>query len=922
VPKRGQPGRTAEPQPAAAESGAHQSHLIDDTRLNGDRAAFVETIIDSAGSGIIVYDRDLRIKVWNPFMEDITGLSAAEVLGRPAPDVFPEVMKAGVIENLRQALAGAPLTSREFEYVIPQTGRHGSVLGTYRPHVDGSGRIVGVVASILDISARRQAEEELKRSEAQFRAIFDSVTDGITVTDAQGRFVEVNAATCRQLGYTRDEMIGMAARDVNQPQTAAAIAQNVPRLLAGETITFQGTHVRKDGTSVPTEVTARRIDFHGQPAILAVVRDLSERQRAEDAARNQARYLQQLVDAIPIPILAKNLDGTIGLANAAFAQTVGRKPDEIIGRHSSEVGIGEADVHRSHDEAIMCDGQTQRYELSVRVPAVDAERRLVFTKAPIRGPDGAIEGITTAGLDITERYETEQALKASEERFRTLFENAADAIYIADLTGRILEVNQTACRTLGYTRDELLAEGVSRRLMGDRIANLPAAIATLTLEAGRSFETVQHRKDGVEVPIEMSVSLIDLGGQPAILAIARDVSERRRLEDQVREAQKFEGIGQLAGGIAHDFNNLLTAIRGNASLALMGLPAESPAREELEQIEQASDRAAALTRQLLAFARRSELKPEVINLAAIVEKLVPMLGRLLSEDVTLIPRLASPRCSVRADPSRIEQVVVNLVVNAKDAMPEGGELTIEVADVELDEGFVREHRSATLGQNVMLAVSDTGTGMDQATIARAFDPFFTTKAPGRGTGLGLAVVHGIVRQSGGCIVAESELGRGSTFRVYLPSHTGPTDRPPLPEQPARDGGGANRRGTILLVEDEESVRNLARKVLERAGFKVVTTPTSSAAFEIDPKSIDLLLTDVVMPVISGREVADRLTARRPDLRVLFMSGHADRTIVNHGVLDPTIRYLPKPFTPRTLVEAVDAAMSGAKPEPASEVETH
>jgi two-component system cell cycle sensor histidine kinase/response regulator CckA len=1150
VPKRGQ-SRDIETSRSATAPGAH--HLTTGARSNAERAAFVETIIDSAGGGIIVYDRDLRITVWNPFMEAITGLSAAQVLGRAAPEIFPEVMKAGVIDNLRQALAGGPPSSREFEYVVPETGLRGWVLGTYRPHEDENGNVIGVVASVLDISARREAELALARSEWQFRTLFDSIGDAVMITEPGGRFLEVNQVVLDRLGYTREEMLALPVAATMDPVSPEEEAKRQARIMSGAVIAFEGVRIKRDGTQFPVEIVSRRIEFHGRPAILSVCRDITERKRAEEATRNQARYLQQLVDAIPIPLIAKDLDGVIGLANVAFAEALRRKPEEVVGRRTADVGIAEADIHRLRDEALMRDGRVQTYELSTASP--DGDRRIVFTKAPLRASDGGIEGIATAAMDITDRYQMEQELRRSEERFRALFENAADAIYIADTSGRILEVNQAACRMLDYGRDELLAtnpidlvtlhgsaslleaierlgraggnsfETVQTRRDGSRlpveisvalidladrpailaiardisertraeeairaqalylqqlvdgipipiiatedggrirlankafmdiyrsrdvvgrtpaelgidqgphaqhvaavlggsvqtyetaveangtkrrivhtmapiraadgaiqgIANasiditeryeaeqavrrseelfrtlfenaadaiyigepsgrlieaneaasrmlgfsreellsmgiseldtpeaavlLPNRVAQLMARGRLSFETAHRRKDGTAVPIEVSAAMIDLGGRPAILAIARDVSERNRLEEQLRQAQKMEGIGQLAGGIAHDFNNLMTAVRGNASLALMSLPDDSPAREELGQIEQAADRAAALTRQLLAFARRSELKPEVIDLSAVVGRLVPMLQRLLGEDVALVTRSASLKGRVLADPSKIEQVIVNLAVNARDAMPDGGELTIEVADAQLDDEFIRQHRLATPGHNVLLAVSDTGTGMDEATMGHLFEPFFTTKAPGQGTGLGLATVDGIVKQSGGCILTDSEPGKGSTFRVYLPSVGHSPTRPREPQQAPAVPAPPCRTGTILVVEDEPSVRSLACKLLERAGYRVIAAATGAEALEVDPQEVDLLLTDVVMPSMSGREVADRLAARRPDLQVLFMSGHADRTIVKHGVLDPTIRYLPKPFTAQTLVEAVDAAISDGK----------
>ena len=380
---------------------------------------------------------------------------------------------------------------------------------------------------------------------------------------------------------------------------------------------------------------------------------------------------------------------------------------------------------------------------------------------------------------------------------------------------------------------------------------------------------------------------------------SRMEAERTSLEGELRQAQKMEGIGRLAGGIAHDFNNLLTAIRGNASLALAGLPLDHPVREDLELIEQAADRAAALTRQLLAFARRTVLQPQVVDLGSIVEHLEPLLRRLIGEDIDLVIKGSPGASSVLADPNQIEQVIVNVVVNARDAMPDGGALTIEVA---ADESA--SHPMATL------SVRDTGVGMDPETLDRIFEPFFTTKDPGMGTGLGLATVYGIVNQSGGTVSALSEPGRGSTFTVQLPCADSSAQLPLPRPGPAVLSGW--RTGTILVVEDDAGVRRFASRALEAAGYSVVTAPDGAAAIETARNmTLKLLITDVVMPGLSGREVAQRLAATHLGLRVLYMSGHPDKRIARDGGLDPGIDFLPKPFTTEELLRAVDGAVGHA-----------
>ena len=788
--------------------------VVQDVTTIRERTAFVETIVASSGEGIVVYDRDLRIVVWNPVMEELTGLPAAVVVGKGAHETFPEVMAAGVGEDLVRALTADAPTSREFEYSIPRTGRTGWVVQTNRPQRSAGGEVVGVVSSVRDITARHELDEATRRSE-------------------------------------------------------------------------------------------------------------EERLRDEEARREQARFLQELIDAMPMPIVAKGNDGRVQLANAAFAAGAGHRREEIIGQTIAELGGPDADKHAASDGRVLDSGVVEAYEADFAY-ADGRPPRQFLTKAPLRSQDGTITGVVTAGVDISDRYQAEQALRKSEQKFRNLFDLADDGIFIIGLDDKLLEVNRTTCERLGYSRDELLTMAASDIDAPGFQALRPARHEALMRRGSAFFETAHVRRDGSVFPVEINATVVDLGGREVILSVARDISERRQaeaervtLEEELRQAQKMEGIGRLAGGIAHDFNNLLTAIRGNASLALAELPPDAPAREDLQQIEQASDRAAALTRQLLAFARRTVLQPEVVDLGDIVRRLEPMLRRLLGEDVTLVTVTPPSGGSVVADPSKIEQVIVNLAVNARDAMPDGGTLTIETADVNLDESAVRGHPTATTGPNATIAVSDTGTGMTESTMEHLFEPFFTTKGPGQGTGLGLATVYGVVRQSGGSVWARTELGRGSTFTVYLPwVEAGPART--VGDQPTGvTAGRAPRSGTILVVEDDDGVRGFATRVLERAGYRVLSASGGAAALETyGGEPIDLLVTDVVMPSMSGREVADRLSARRPGLRVMFMSGHADATIGKHGVLDPDIRYLPKPFTAQSLILAVGDALQAPPAGPA------
>ena len=496
------------------------------------------------------------------------------------------------------------------------------------------------------------------------------------------------------------------------------------------------------------------------------------------------------------------------------------------------------------------------------------------------------------------------ALSQSEERYREYFENAKDAIYVHDLNGRYIMVNKAGEELIGYTLDEILqlriSDVVPRKYLDEIHTRLKRKLADHSLTI---YEIEAIRKDGSRVPIEVSSRLVYENGVPvAVQGSARDITERKRAEAELRasqiqlqQSQKLEAIGQLAGGVAHDFNNMLTAIIGYTDLSLRRVGMENSIRRNLEETKKAAERAASLVRQLLAFSRKQILEPKVLDLNDVVKDMQKMLTRLIGEDVRLATRLEPDLGSVKADPCQVEQIIVNLVVNARDAMPRGGRVTIETANTTLDERAVLKHVSVKPGAYVMLSVSDTGSGMDQETQQRIFEPFFTTKETGKGTGLGLSTVYGIVKQSGGNIWVYSEPGMGTVFKVYLPRIDDATAVTVEKQETIVLRGSE----TILLIEDEEVVRGLTKKILMQAGYNVLDAKGGEEAIRMCrayPGPIDLLLTDVVMPEISGKEVADRLVELRRGIRVLFMSGYTDEAIVQHGVLDASVEFLQKPFT--------------------------
>ena len=494
-------------------------------------------------------------------------------------------------------------------------------------------------------------------------------------------------------------------------------------------------------------------------------------------------------------------------------------------------------------------------------------------------------------------------LRVSETRYRLMFDGSPLPKWLYDAeTLRILEVNDTAVREYDYSREELLAMTIKDLRPPE---DVPALI-----EAERQIATTPkfgnwrlRKKSGAVILVEITKHTLMLGDRACRLAVGRDVTERTRLEEQLRQSQKMEAVGRLAGGVAHDFNNVLSVILTYAEMMLQDMKAGEPMRGDVEEIHKAGKRAADLTRQLLMFSRQQVLTSKVLDLNDVLASMNKMLQRILGADVELVSLPAKPLGRVRADPSSLEQVIMNLVVNARDAMPTGGQLTMETGNVVLDAGYAKEHLGVKQGPHVMLAVSDTGSGMDKTTMARIFEPFFTTKEIGKGTGLGLSTVFGIVQQSGGSVWVYSEPGKGTTFKVYLPCVDAAVD-PVRPTEPPPNSRGSE---TILLVEDDDQVRAAARGILERAGYQVFEARNAGEALlfsEQHSGEIHLLLTDVVMPGMSGPALAKRLAGARVDMRVLCMSGYTDDSIVRHGVLEAQIAYIQKPITPETLTTRV------------------
>jgi len=601
-------------------------------------------------------------------------------------------------------------------------------------------------------------------------------------------------------------------------------------------------------------------------------------------------------------------DGRTTFMNARMAEILGRDVAEAVTMPTTEFFFAEDRPAMAERLAKRRDGLAGPFEQRFRRPD-GAVGFLSMDSSPLYDAQGRYEGVLGIATDITERRRVEEALREREAHYRLMFDKSPLPKWMYDLeTLRFLAVNEAAIREYGYSREEFLAMTIKDTRPPE---DVPALLESIRQSALAKVGVWRHKKkNGDIMQMEIITHTFTLDGRECRLAVGRDVTERLRLEEQLRQSQKMEAVGRLAGGVAHDFNNVLSVILSYGEMLLSEMKPGEPMHDDIAEIRKAGLRAADLTRQLLMFSRQQVLAPKVLDLNDVLTSMDKMLQRILGADVDLVSLPTRPLGRVRADPSSVEQVIMNLVVNARDAMPTGGKLTIETANVVLDEAYAQAHFGVKPGPHVMLAVSDTGTGIEKSTLARIFEPFFTTKESGKGTGLGLSTVFGVVQQSGGSVWVYSEVGKGTTFKVYLPRVDAAVETVGETVPPTTLRGSE----TILLVEDDDQVRVVARGILQRSGYHVIEARNAGEALlhsEKHPTTIHLLLSDVVMPQMSGPELAKRLASARPDMRVLCMSGYTDDSIVRHGVLEAQIAYLQKPITPEALTTRVREVLDGA-----------
>lgn len=896
------------------------AHDITARKQANETCSLLSSIVESSDDAIIGKTLDGIIVSWNRGAAELYGYAGEEVIGRPVALLEPPDRMGETGAIIDKLCRGERIRRFETERV-DKDGRRISVALTVSPMYDAEGWISGASAIARDITDLIASRKALQESEERYRLLFDLTPIPMFVHDAQTHaFLAVNEEMVRHYGYSRQELLSMTLKDIRPDEEYERLRRWLS-VFSGKPEAFINAgcwkHRKKDGSLIEVEIFAHTVTFNGRQAFLVVANDITERRSAEDALRASEERYRSLVAATSSVVWTSNAEGLVESLPPSWGNYTGQSPEESRG-----LGWVKA-IHPDDRQQVLEAWRQARanrslYEAQGRIWHAPSQRYRYFVNrgVPILNDDGSVREWVGSLDDMEDGMKAEEALRASEVRYRELFENANDVIYTSDLQGNFTSANKAAERITGYTREEILSKNLSD-VVSPEYLEVPGRTLKRKLEGQEStfYDLEIVAKDGRRIALEMNTRLIYQGDEPvAVQGIGRDVTERHKLEQQFRMAQKMEAVGLLAGGIAHDFNNMLSVIIGRGELMLDGADLPPELRTSIEEILKAGKRAAALTRQLLAFSRRQVMEPKTLDLNLVVADMEKLLRRLLGEDIELAACLEPHLGHVKADLGQIEQVIMNLAVNARDAMPGGGKLTIGTSNADLDGHYPGQSHAQQAGPYVLLSVTDTGTGMPPEVLQRVFEPFFTTKEKGKGTGLGLATVYGIVKQSGGYIWVYSEPGRGSTFKVYLPRVQPPEEAlAPVPVLPDLPRGSE----TVLLVEDELGLRQVARQFLTYCGYTTLEAGDAEEALRLARGyhgAIHLLLTDVVLPHMSGPQVAQCLRAEVPGLKVLYMSGYADDAVRNHGVIEPGAAFLQKPFTRGTLARKLREVLGKDRPQ--------
>jgi PAS domain S-box-containing protein len=830
----------------------------------------------------------------------ITGYTLQELGTRGLWEQLFHPDDVAIVRRMHAAARAGQTYDQEFR-IITKSGETRWIREYGRPEWDTAhGRFVRILGAAQDITEKKRAEEAVRASQAELLALFAAMQDVILVIDGQGCYRKIAPSNPDLLYRPAPELVGKTLHEVFPPEQADVFLAHIRQALdSGRPVAYTYCLPVREGWRWFASTIARM----DADTVVMIARDVTAQRQAEDAIRFQAHLLDHVEQAV----MAADLEGRITFWNRFAEKLFGWRQDEALGQNVFELIVAEpwesGRVARQMQSLRSGSSQSAEYLARRRDGTVFP---IWGISAPLRNEAGEIIGTVGVSTDISERKRAEAALRESEERYRLIAENTSDLISMLDEHGCYIYASPSYRQVTGYEPADLIGLPSITHIHPEDHAMLREEWKKQIGGQGITHITFRYRHaDGSWRWCEATETSIERQGLRIMIGVGRDVTERKRLESQLQHAQKMESIGRLAGGVAHDFNNLLAAIIGYADLVEEALPPDTSARSDLAEIQKAARRAANLTRQLLAFARRQVFAPHVLNLSDLILDMDKLLRRLIGEDIELSTLPGANLLPIKADPGQIEQVLVNLAVNARDAMPEGGKLIIETTNVVLDTAYAHKHIGVAPGRYVLLSVSDTGIGMSEEVKHHLFEPFYTTKEQGKGTGLGLATCYGIVKQHGGNIWAYSELGYGTTIKVYLPCVESGEAKPARREAEGQLPLGTE---TVLLVEDEAAVRMLNARVLRAQGYCVIEAANGLEALQLvqaDPATaIHLLLTDVVMPQMGGIALTEQLAAIHPGIKVLYTSGYTENLAFAQGRAGVGTGFIQKPASPAALARKV------------------
>lgn len=769
--------------------------------------------------------------------------------------------------------------------------------------------LTGLVTGFLFSSVRYS--ERVEASELKLKALFNTVNDAILIVDSEGHILEANNITCERLGYLRDELLKMTPHDFDTPEYAARVPERLAEVRRKGTAVFETAWLTHDGRIIPTEISASAIEYDGKPAILSSARDITQRKQAEEALKSLTLRHTAILAAVPDIIMEVDNNKVYVWANKAGYEYFG---DDVLGREAAFYFEGEQQTYdivyplfNGSEEIIYVESWQRRK---------DGEKRLLaWWCRMLKDAEENVIGALSTARDITEHRLAEEALKKSEEFNRSILEAVDEGFIVIDPEYKIISANKAYLNMINRPEEDVKGEycyKLSHRLCRPCCEVGENCAVSVTLKTGtpQTVAHTHHDEAGHPVFVEIKSFPVkdDSGKVVAAIEVINNITERKKLEAQLLHAQKMEAVGTLAGGVAHDFNNILNVIIGYSAMLMDRLGDDQLSKEQLNEVLAAADRAATLTKRLLAFSRKQGIDMKPVNLNEILLGIEKMLSRIIGEDIAFTMELASRKMVVLADSGQIEQVLMNLASNARDAMPKGGKLSISTGSKEMDDAYITAYGYGKAGTYALISIADTGSGMDAETRKNIFEPFFTTKGVGEGTGLGLSIVYGIIKQHNGYINVYSEPGKGAEFKIYLPLIEEETAKGQEVEAVVPIKGGTE---TILLAEDDASLRKLSRIVLESFGYTVITAEDGEEAITRHKENrdkIQLVVLDMIMPKKSGKEAYAEIKKIRPDIKALFVSGYTMDIITKKELLDEGMDFILKPVSPRDLVKKVREAL--------------